>query len=78
MACTRCGSSRQGKFVSEVALHLPPPKGLNSSAVFILTTLLICLDCGLVEFTVPKDQLQLLAQGSAAQEGRRDSRIESR
>jgi hypothetical protein len=62
MACNSCGSVNQGKFRSEVDIHFPGLRNVKKSPVLVYPELLLCLDCGKAEFTVPKDQLSLLAQ----------------
>jgi hypothetical protein len=62
MACNSCGSVKQGKFSSEIDIHFPGFKNVKKRPVLVYPELLLCLDCGKAEFTVPKDELALLAK----------------
>ena len=62
MACISCGAPNQGKFLAEVDIHFPELRNVNKSPVLFYPELLVCLNCGKAEFTVPKDQLVLLAK----------------
>jgi hypothetical protein len=76
MACKQCDSENQGKFGSEMAIHYPGLKGLDGPIVMIFQGLLVCLDCGFTEFTVPENELRLLEQDTPARprfEGEADS-----
>jgi hypothetical protein len=66
MACTRCDSRNQSTFNGEVAIHFPGLKGLDKPIVFVFPKLVVCLQCGLTEFTVPEGELRLLAQDAPA------------
>ena len=66
MACRSCGSDRQTEFGAEINIHFPGWKGLDEPAVLVFPKLLVCLDCGLTQFTFPETELRYLAQGIAA------------
>jgi hypothetical protein len=68
MTCNSCGSVNQGEFSSEVDIHFPGLRNVKKSPVLVYPELLLCLDCGKAEFTVPKDQLALLAKTDATAE----------
>jgi hypothetical protein len=63
-ACKRCASAHQSEFNGEIAAHFPGLKGLDKSIVWVFPKLLVCLDCGFTEFTIPERELQVLEQGS--------------
>ena len=64
MSCKRCGSEKQTKFGTEMNVHFPGWEGLDKSSVVLpFAEVLICLDCGLSEFTVPDRELRALADG---------------
>jgi hypothetical protein len=67
MACNSCGSVNQGKFTSEIDIHFPALRSVKTSPVLVYPELLVCLNCGKAEFTVPKDELALLAKGDATE-----------
>jgi hypothetical protein len=64
MACTVCGSDRQSKFNGEIAIHFPGLQGLDKPIVWVFPQLLVCLDCGNAQFTVPRAELSVFAEGS--------------
>jgi hypothetical protein len=65
MACNSCGSVNQGKFTSEIDIHFPGLSNVKKSPVLVYPELLVCLNCGKAEFTVPKEELALLAKSDA-------------
>jgi hypothetical protein len=65
MVCKRCTSDNQRAFSGEVAIHFPGLKGLDKPIVLVYPTLLVCLECGLTEFTVAEKELSILAAGLA-------------
>ena len=65
MACKSCGSGNQGKSLSEVDIHFPKLRDVKRSPVLVYPELLVCLNCGKAEFTVPTDVLALLAKSNA-------------
>jgi len=69
MPCKSCGSLNQRKLTGEVAIHFPGLKNLDQPIVWVFPELLVCLDCGTTEFTVPKSKLRQLAKGDAAAAG---------
>ena len=62
MACNSCGSTNQENFKSEIDIHFPGLRDLNKRPVVVFPDLVICLRCGKAEFTVPKEELDLLAK----------------
>ena len=66
MSCQSCQSEHQSNFNGEVAIHHPGLKGLDKPFVWVFPKLVVCLDCGFVEFTVPEKELSVLVQGDAA------------
>lgn len=66
MTCKWCGSDKQRKFTAEVAIHFPGLKGIDKPAVLVFPELLVCLNCGKTELTIPESELRILAEGEAA------------
>jgi hypothetical protein len=64
--CRSCGSSNQTQFGSEIIIHFSGLKNLDKPAVMVFPKILICLDCGVTEFTVPKAELDQLGERGAA------------
>ena len=69
MPCKSCGSVNQSKFTAEMAIHFPGLKNIDKPVAWVFPELVVCLDCGTAEFTVPKFELFLLAKGDAAPAG---------
>jgi hypothetical protein len=66
--CRSCGSGNRLKLRAEIAVHFPGLEGLNKPIVWVFPELLVCLDCGIVEFVMRERQLaelRLLAKGDA-------------
>ena len=66
MACKSCGSDNQSKFGAEINIHFPGRAGLDMPPVLVFPKLLVCLDCGFTEFTVPETEFHRLARDAAA------------
>ena len=64
MTCKGCQSEKQSVYNGEVAIHFPGREGLEKPIVWAFPKLVVCLQCGGSEFTVPKRELQVLEQGS--------------
>jgi hypothetical protein len=69
MQCKTCVSLNQGKFSAETAIHFPGLKNIDEAAVFVSGEIVVCLDCGAAEFTVPEAELRLLARRDASAAG---------
>ena len=69
MPCKSCGSLNQRKLTGEVAIHFPGLPNIEKPILWVFPELLVCLDCGTTEFTVPKSELRQLAKGDAAAAG---------
>ena len=66
MSCMLCASSNQSTFSAEINIHFPGRRGLDKPAVLVFPKLVVCLDCGLTQFTLPETELSLLGEGAAA------------
>lgn len=62
MSCISCASSNQSRFATEIAIHLP---GLTTPHVFVFPMVVVCLDCGFTEFSIPESDLRLLAKADS-------------
>jgi hypothetical protein len=69
MPCKSCESLNQGQFTGEVAIHFPGLQNIDKPIVWVFPEIIVCLDCGTTEFTVPKSELRQLAKGDAAAAG---------
>jgi hypothetical protein len=64
--CERCSSQMPPHFSGELAIHFTGLKGLGKPIVWVFPKLLVCLSCGLTEFTVPERELRVLRDGIVA------------
>jgi hypothetical protein len=51
-------------FNGEVAIHFPGLKGLDMPIVWVFPKLKICLKCGVAQFELPENELQVLRDRS--------------
>jgi hypothetical protein len=66
-ACPSCGSVSQSRFSAEMSIHFPGLKNVNKPTAWVFPEVLVCLDCGVSEFTVPETELRVLVAGEAEQ-----------
>ena len=66
MNCRSCGSRNRREFGAEINIHFPGLEGLDKPAVLVFPKLVVCLDCGFTQFTLPETEVGYLAQGIAA------------
>jgi hypothetical protein len=66
MSCKSCQSGNRGKFGGEIALHFPGLKGLDKPIVWVFPKVVVCLDCGFAEFSIPETELRVLAEKESA------------
>ena len=57
MSCLSCRSSNQAEFPAELLIHFGGLKNLDKPAVWVFPKLLVCLDCGFLQSTVPAPEL---------------------
>ena len=67
MSCKSCQSEHQDTLNGEIAIHFPGLKGLNKPIVWVFPKLLVCMNCGFTEFTVPERELSVLVKGTAVE-----------
>jgi hypothetical protein len=61
--CQSCASSRQMEFLGEICLHCPGGmESLDKPPLFIYPKVIVCLDCGLAQFTVPEAELSVIQE----------------
>ena len=60
MSCKRCASDRLEDFNAEVAIHFPGLAGLDKPIVCVFPKLMVCLECGVVEFVLSDQQKEQL------------------
>ena len=66
MPCKSCQSENLQSFNGELGIYHPGREGLDKPLVLVFAVVVVCLNCGFAEFTVPEPQLQELGKGSAA------------
>lgn len=64
--CNLCASNKQSRVPAEIAIHFPGLKGINNPHVRVFPEMLVCLNCGRAEFTIPEGELHMLVEGEAA------------
>jgi hypothetical protein len=69
MSCTSCASDNQRKFGAEINIHQFDLKNLNRQAVLVFADLVVCLDCGCSQLTIPKAKLALLGTDASKTKG---------
>lgn len=69
MRCKSCGSTNQSKFTAEMGIHFRGLKNLDKPLVWVFPEIVVCLECGTGQFTVPETELRHLARGDAAAAG---------
>jgi hypothetical protein len=65
MLCKSCQSQNGREFNGEIAIHSSGLKGLNKPIVWVFPELVVCLDCGFTEFTIPESETRVLREGGA-------------
>jgi hypothetical protein len=65
VACKRCSSENRKKFNAEMNLHFPGREGLDKPTVWLFPEVVVCLHCGLAEFSVPEAEVVKLAEEDA-------------
>jgi len=67
--CSLCSSWNEVEFRSEIMVHFIGRKHLNKPGVLTFPSMLVCLDCGSTQLTIPEADLALLRAGSAPSAG---------
>lgn len=61
--CKSCTSSRRMEFRGEICLHFPGGlESLDKPLVWAFPKVIVCLDCGLAQFTVPEAEVKLIEE----------------
>ncbi len=64
MSCLSCVSDDQVEFAAEMIIHFSGLKNLHKPGVGIFPRLLVCLNCGLSQFTLQEPELAHLVNGT--------------
>jgi hypothetical protein len=63
MSCKVCQSDNQTQFPSELCIHFPGGlEALDKGCVMVFPRLLVCLNCGFAECSIPEAELQVLVR----------------
>ena len=62
MSCKSCQPNSQVELPAEIAIHFPGFESLNTPHVFVFPDIVICVDCGSTNFTVPEADLQSIRE----------------
>ena len=65
MGCKSCASENRRELPVEISIAFPSPQELKVSPVYLVQTLLVCLDCGFSELVIPKAELKHLRDAAA-------------
>ena len=57
MTCRSCASEYQTEVLAEVNIHFPESDGGGNTDMLITRLILLCLRCGLAEFSISDQQL---------------------
>ena len=66
MTCKCDSSDKKSTLNGEVAIRFPGLQGLDKTTVLVFPKLVVCLQCGLTEFTIPENELRLLVRDARA------------
>ena len=61
-SCPLCQSVNQREFAAEMNIHFPGMKGLDIPTTWVFPTILVCMDCGAAQFTIPEAERRELAE----------------
>jgi hypothetical protein len=68
MTCYSCRSVNQAEFPAELLIHFGGLKNLDKPGVWVFPKLLVCLDCGFLQSTVPAPELASLVASTPISE----------
>jgi hypothetical protein len=63
--CPLCKSNNQAEFPTEMLVHFGGLKNLDKPSVWVYPELLVCLECGFAQATIPASELAQLASGTS-------------
>jgi hypothetical protein len=61
--CASCQSSNQREFTAEMNIHFPGIQGVDIPTVWVFPRVLVCMDCGMAQFTIPEAEREKLEDG---------------
>ena len=66
--CPSCASKKVGKFGGEIGVHFKGSAELEKPVVFVFPEVVVCLTCGRAQFTVPQEELRVLATNTPVED----------
>jgi hypothetical protein len=69
MHCTLCQSDNLAEFIAEMMIHFSGRTNIDHPGIPAFPKVLVCLNCGSSQFTVPATKLTLLANRTATNGG---------
>jgi hypothetical protein len=60
MPCEACHSASQRTFTAEINIHFPGIRGIDMPTVWVFPKILVCMDCGTAQFTIPEAERKKL------------------
>jgi hypothetical protein len=61
--CHSCASSRKAEFLGEICMHFPGGlESLDKPLLWAYPKVVVCLDCGSVQFTLPEKELRVIQE----------------
>lgn len=67
MACTGCHSPNQAEMNTEINIHYSGLAYPGDPGLFVFPRVIVCLDCGVSQFTVGEDELAQIVAHSRKQ-----------
>jgi len=64
-SCASCHSENVREYPAEINIHFPGMNGLTIPTVWVFPKLLVCLDCGAAQFSIPDTERETLADSGA-------------
>jgi hypothetical protein len=77
MSCKGCGAGNQRSFKSEMTIAFREPENVNQAPLYVCQDILVCLDCGHIEISLPAEKLEQLKQKPSKSFSQRSSAHES-
>jgi hypothetical protein len=71
MSCKKCASSSQRSFKSEMSIAFREHENVNRAPVYICQDILVCVDCGYIELSLPPAKLEQLKQEALGPDSQR-------
>jgi hypothetical protein len=67
MSCNKCASENERTFKSEMVLNFHEIENLSREPVYVCEDIVVCLNCGHAEITIPQSGLDRLTASPAKQ-----------